>query len=177
MQYTFGGFSKESNEVLCGAIRAAQELGHTYVGTEHLLLALLRQNADTAAFLAQKHVTGGQVGQLMLQQIGRGHPTRLSPRDFTPALCHCLDRALIDGRLSQRGKTTPQHLLGALLEAPSTAGRMLAQLGTQPAAAAKEYGRNLGKTPLFAQQPHPVSGMRGTPHSAEKYGRDLTVVD
>ncbi len=176
MQYTFAGFTKESDALLCRAIDAAQELGHTYVGTEHLLLALLRQNTEAAAFLAQKNITGVQVGQLMLQQIGQGHPTRLSPRDFTQALCHCLDRAFLEGRLSPQGKAAPQHLLGALLEAPATAGRMLAQLGTQPTAVAKEYGRSLGKTPLFAQQPHPAAGMRGTAHIAEKYGRDLTAL-
>ena len=42
MNYTFSGFSKAGNAVVRGAIAAAQDMGHTYVGTEHLLLALVR---------------------------------------------------------------------------------------------------------------------------------------
>ena len=42
MNYTFSGFSKAGNAVVRGAIAAAQDMGHTYVGTEHLLLALAR---------------------------------------------------------------------------------------------------------------------------------------
>lgn len=175
MHYRFNGFSKESDAALDEAIRAAQEMGHTYVGTEHLLLALLRQDADAASFLAEKRITSGQVGRLLLDQIGRGAPTRLSPRDFTPALCRCLDQAAAEGRLSARGKVTPEHLLGALLETPSTAGELLCRLGAQPSATAREYGRRIGKAPLFPQQPHPAAA-RGAAHSAEKYGHDLTAL-
>ncbi len=176
MYYVFDGFSNESCAVLCEAIAAAQGLGHTYVGTEHLLLALLRKSDDAALFFAQKRITGEQVGRLLVQQVGQGQPTRLSPRDFTPALCRCLDAALVEGKLCRRGKAAPPQLLGALLEAPATAGRMLAQLGAQPTAAAKEYGRHTSRAPLFAQPPHPAAGMRGAAHSAEKYGRDLTAL-
>ncbi len=176
MQYSFGGFSKESNTALNEAIRAAQELGHTYVGTEHLLLALLRQNAGAASFLAEKKITSGQVGRLLLDQVGRGMPTRLSPRDFTPSLCRCLDQAAAEGQLAAHSKVTPEHLLSALLETPSTAGQLLCRLGAQPSAAAREYGRRIGKTPIFPQPPHPSAGTRGAAHSAEKYGRDLTAL-
>ena len=47
MNYTFSGFSKAGNAVVRGAIAAAQDMGHTYVGTEHLLLALARENSFT----------------------------------------------------------------------------------------------------------------------------------
>ena len=52
MNYTFSGFSKAGNAVVRGAIAAAQDMGHTYVGTEHLLLALVRDDTgEAAAFL------------------------------------------------------------------------------------------------------------------------------
>ena len=173
--YTFSGFSKAGNAVVRGAIAAAQDMGHTYVGTEHLLLALARDDTgEAAAFLLERQVYGYQVGRLLREQVGCGRRTRLSPRDFTPALSKCVDCAVIEAKAVSDGKVEPVHLLAALLEAPATAGRILVQLGVEPAAAAKECGRRMGKFPLFQQTPRPVTSPRGAARAAEKYGKDLT---
>ena len=175
MNYTFSGFSKAGNAVVRGAIAAAQDMGHTYVGTEHLLLALARDDTgEAAAFLLERQVYGYQVGRLLREQVGCGRRTRLSPRDFTPALSKCVDCAVIEAKAVSDGKVEPVHLLAALLEAPATAGRILVQLGVEPAAAAKECGRRMGKFPLFQQTPRPVTSPRGAARAAEKYGKDLT---
>lgn len=161
MNYTFSGFSKAGNAVVRGAIAAAQDMGHTYVGTEHLLLALVRDDTgEAAAFLLERQVYGYQVGRLLREQVGCGRRTRLSPRDFTPALSKCVDCAVIEAKAVSDGKVEPVHLLAALLEAPATAGRILVQLGVEPAAAAKECGRRMGKFPLFQQTPRPVTSPR-----------------
>ena len=175
MNYTFSGFSKAGNAVVRGAIAAAQDMGHTYVGTEHLLLALVRDDTgEAAAFLLERQIYGYQVGRLLREQVGCGRRTRLSPRDFTPALSKCVDCAVIEAKAVSDGKVEPVHLLAALLEAPATAGRILVQLGVEPAAAAKECGRRMGKFPLFQQTPRPVTSPRGAARAAEKYGKDLT---
>ena len=71
MNYTFSGFSKAGNAVVRGAIAAAQDMGHTYVGTEHLLLALVRDDTgEAAAFLLERQVYGYQVGRLLREQVG-----------------------------------------------------------------------------------------------------------
>ncbi|MFQ7003191.1 MAG: Clp protease N-terminal domain-containing protein [Ruthenibacterium lactatiformans] len=170
MNYTFSGFSKAGNAVVRGAIAAAQDMGHTYVGTEHLLLALARDDTgEAAAFLLERQVYGYQVGRLLREQVGCGRRTRLSPRDFTPALSKCVDCAVIEAKAVSDGKVEPVHLLAALLEAPATAGRILVQLGVEPAAAAKECGRRMGKFPLFQQTPRPVTSPRGAARAAEKW--------
>ena len=169
MNYTFSGFSKAGNAVVRGAIAAAQDMGHTYVGTEHLLLALARDDTgEAAAFLLERQVYGYQVGRLLREQVGCGRRTRLSPRDFTPALSKCVDCAVIEAKAVSDGKVEPVHLLAALLEAPATAGRILVQLGVEPAAAAKECGRRMGKFPLFQQTPPACNEPRGGARAAEK---------
>ena len=136
MNYTFSGFSKAGNAVVRGAIAAAQDMGHTYVGTEHLLLALVRDDTgEAAAFLLERQVYGYQVGRLLREQVGCGRRTRLSPRDFTPALSKCVDCAVIEAKAVSDGKVEPVHLLAALLEAPATAGRH----GTRDYQLLKEY--------------------------------------
>ena len=170
MNYTFSGFSKAGNAVVRGAIAAAQDMGHTYVGTEHLLLALARDDTgEAAAFLLERQVYGYQVGRLLREQVGCGRRTRLSPRDFTPALSKCVDCAVIEAKAVSDGKVEPVHLLAALLEAPATAGRILVQLGVEPAAAAKECGRRMGKFPLFQQTPRPVTSPRGAAPAANSH--------
>ena len=47
--YNFKGFTQKANDALNGAIKVASELGHTYVGTEHLLLALTHDRRTTAS--------------------------------------------------------------------------------------------------------------------------------
>ena len=41
--YRFKGFTEKANTALNLAVEAAQELGHTYIGTEHIVLGLLRE--------------------------------------------------------------------------------------------------------------------------------------
>ena len=41
MKYNFNGFTAKANEALNHAINSAEQLGHTYIGSEHLLLGLL----------------------------------------------------------------------------------------------------------------------------------------
>ena len=47
------GFTKKAEEALELAAEAASELGHTSVGTEHILLGLLRQEDCVARFLSR----------------------------------------------------------------------------------------------------------------------------
>ena len=41
MRYSFNGFTDKANRALNGAISAAEDLGHVYVGSEHILLGIL----------------------------------------------------------------------------------------------------------------------------------------
>ena len=55
------GFTPRAAAVLGGAQQAAQQAGHTYIGSEHLFLALMREGAGAAfTLLAQRRVTAGK---------------------------------------------------------------------------------------------------------------------
>ena len=47
--YRFKRFTDKANMALNLAMEAAREMGHTYVGTEHILLGLLREGSGVAA--------------------------------------------------------------------------------------------------------------------------------
>ena len=175
MEYRFSGFSPEASRVLSKAVRTARELGHTEVGTEHLLLALAG-SADAGPMLAEKKVFGYEIGRLLDQQRGHGAPTRLTPDDFTPELAKCVDFAVVEARTcSSCDRVRPVHLLAALLELPCTGAQMLEQLGVQPKAVAREWGWRGGN----AQQnvpPQARPAPRGGTRTADRFGQDLTAL-
>ena len=55
--YLFNGFTRKANEAINLGIDKAGELGHSFIGTEHLLYGLAAQNDGTAAALFKCRVT------------------------------------------------------------------------------------------------------------------------
>lgn len=173
MHYTFSGFTAQGNAVLCRAIAEAQRLGALYVGTEHLLLALLRApQKEAAVSLLTQRVSYMQVRALLVDKVGAGVPTRLYPADFTSALGRCIDYAVIEAKTLHAEKAVPGHLMSAILETEqATAGTLLRQLGLEPALCLKEYQRMTGRgAPAPAARPTP----RANGRTMDKYTRDFT---
>lgn len=52
--YKFTGFTQKANDVLNAAIEHAENMGHTYIGSEHLLLGLLTQNGGDSLYRSDK---------------------------------------------------------------------------------------------------------------------------
>lgn len=77
--YKFTGFTQKANDVLNAAIEYAENMGHTYIGSEHLLLGLLTQNGGIAyTVLINKKLTAGKVEDAIRNSIGFGVPTVLT---------------------------------------------------------------------------------------------------
>ena len=96
MRYVFKGFTEKANTALNLAIEAAQMLGHTYIGTEHLILGLLREGTGVAASVLSGHgLTAAQYEAKITQSENGGQPTRLAPEDFTPRTKRAMETALM----------------------------------------------------------------------------------
>ena len=54
MKYNFTGFTTKANEALNEAVKSAEAMGHTYIGSEHLLLGLLKIGSGVAAAVLNK---------------------------------------------------------------------------------------------------------------------------
>lgn len=52
--YEFRGFTQKANTALNLAVETAQDMGHNYVGTEHILLGLLKEGSGVAAAALQQ---------------------------------------------------------------------------------------------------------------------------
>ena len=97
--FKFNGFTEKANKVLNLAVASAQQLGHTYIGSEHLLLGILEEGTGVAAsVLNEKGITAEQVVERLQAVIGQGQPTSLSPNDFTPRCKRILEMAIAAAR-------------------------------------------------------------------------------
>ena len=176
MKYNFKGFTAKANEALNQAINSAEILGHTYVGSEHLLLGLLRVGGGVASAVLTRHgVTAENVEELIRSQIGCGTRTRLSPDFFTPRAKQVIEIAMSGKASSGKQLVGSEHLLlGILGEGDNYAIRFLNDLGVDVANLTRELLDAAGvDINAKAEKPQKTAKQSKTP-TLEKYGRDLT---
>ena len=179
MKYNFNGFTSKANEALNQAISSAEQLGHTYVGSEHLLLGLLRIGSGVAAAVLNKNgITAENIEELMRSNIGCGTPTRLSPDYFTPRAKRVIETAMAGcANMGKKYVGTEHILIGILSEGDNYAIRFINELGVDTAALTTAALKASGIDPSEAGEPsQPVSGKQsdGKTPTLMKYGRDLT---
>ena len=178
MKYNFNGFTTKANEALNQAISSAENLGHTYVGSEHLLLGLLKIGGGFAAALLNKSgITAEGVEELIRAQIGCGTPTKLSPDYFTPRAKRAVENAMASCANNGKKYVGTEHLLlGILSDGDNYAIRFLSELGADAAALTRETLKASGI------DGYSVEGKSQTYQKPQddkvptlsKYGRELT---
>lgn len=128
--YKFQGFTAKANEALNIAIETAQELGHTYIGTEHILIGLIAEGTGVAAtVLAQNGITEDAIERKIAETIGVGTATRLTPADFTPRCKRIIELSVNEAKMLGHGYVGTEHILMALLhEDDSYAVKFLREL-------------------------------------------------
>lgn len=176
MKYNFKGFTAKANEALNQAINSAEILGHTYVGSEHLLLGLLRVGGGVASAVLTRHgVTAENIEELIRSQIGCGTRTRLSPDFFTPRAKQVIEIAMSGKASSGKQLVGSEHLLlGILGEGDNYAIKFLNDLGVDVANLTRELLEAAGvDINAKAEKPQKTAKQSKTP-TLEKYGRDLT---
>ncbi|HIT52990.1 MAG TPA: ATP-dependent Clp protease ATP-binding subunit [Candidatus Fimivicinus intestinavium] len=177
--YKFTGFTEKANAALNTAVETAENLGHTYIGSEHLLIGLLRDTGGVACVaLAGRGVTAAQVEELMRRTIGVGAQTVLSPADFTPRCKRIIEMAILEARGFGHSYVGTEHLLIAIIEeGGSFAIHFLTQLGVSPQDVLADLTRSMGGglSGASATQKTARKNKSNTP-TLDQYGRDLTLL-
>ena len=177
--YNFNGFTQKANTALNLAITTAGDLGHTYIGTEHILLGLLKEDTGVAAAaLKESGADYDELEALVKETSGEGTPVKLTASDFTPRSKRILQMAVITSSKMGHQYVGTEHLLIALLsERDSYAARYLAELGVQPQNVMNAISAALSEN-LDDNSTEGVSGKKADANSATKtldsFSRDLT---
>ena len=114
------------------AKNSAQELEHNYVGTEHILLGLLKEGSGTASRILRIHgVTEEKVINLIQQQVAPVSPVHLAERDdYTPKARKVLENAQKEADQFHSGLAGTEHILVAMVkEGECVATRLLNTMG------------------------------------------------
>ncbi len=171
-------FSPAAAGALNSALEFADELGHTYIGSEHLLLGLLAQKGAAAAeFLTKRGITLAGSRNLIISLSGTGGRTSLSPSDMTPRTKAILEAAAAEAGKNEGGFIATEHLLYALVCECQSVG---AGLLTAQGASLSELKAELAAY-LKSGSDTPNSIYKGKQSSARqsaltKYGKNLTAL-
>ena len=184
MKYNFDGFTAKANEALNIAVGCAEELGHTYIGSEHFMLGILSvEDCVAAQLLYDFNIDKEKILHLIKQSIGQGIPTNLSPEHFTPRAKKIISSSMINAR--EFGKTivgTENILIAILSDSGNYALRFLKQLDIDIAmliekaieasgGSLDDYSSNSKKTD---SQKKSVNNKSKKTQTLDKFGRDLT---
>ena len=126
-----GRFTAEGRRVVVVAQDEARRLNHNYLGTEHLLLGILRNRDSRAArVLRDLGVSAQRVRSAVKRMIGEGSDPVAGQVPFTPRAKKVLSLGVAAARSAGESLAGPEHLLlGLLEEGEGVAAQILADSG------------------------------------------------
>lgn len=174
--------TEKAKEALNYAAEAALEMGQNYVGTEHLLVGLIRESDGVAGkILEANEISDEQVIEKINALIGTGEPISGITPEATPRTKRVIQNSYVEARRMGHSYVGTEHLLIAVLrESESIAVKILLELGISPQKLYNEIlgllsdggaGAETGGEPGGAH--HGKGGKSNTP-TLMKFGRDLT---
>ncbi|WP_448601252.1 ATP-dependent Clp protease ATP-binding subunit [Thermoflexus hugenholtzii] len=159
-------FTQRARRVLALAQEEAERLNHTYIGTEHLLLGLVKEeNGIAGQVLRRLGVTPQKVEEMVLRMSGPGRRTPHSKPDLTPRIRRVIELAVDEARRMGHHYIGTEHLLlglvrlgdGMAVDILKSLGLSLEQIRRetnrmiQETTAAARPRRERPKTPLLDQ--------------------------
>lgn len=169
----FEKFTERGRKVIIYAREEAEKRQNDYLGTEHLLLALLREEEGiSAAIIKKMGISIEEVRMEIERKLPYGtNVLTFGDIPFTPRAKKVLELAVEEARLIGHSYIGSEHLLlGILREDEGIAGRTLRSFGANLLAA-----RQLAINFSMRAQPHTIKERSSTP-ALDEFGRDLTLM-
>ena len=175
-------FTPRAENVLRLAQETALELGHGYVGCEHILLGLLREDGSAACrALGEAGVTEEQLREQLVRTVGHGLSGSLPSQGLTPRARSAVEMAVAEAMRFASPRIGTEHLLlGLLRDGGNMAVRLLAAAGADPKRLYAAVVRRINETPRTAAREgnrmlrENESGKRG--RGLAEFARDLTAM-
>ncbi len=173
--FKFTGFTEKANKSLNAAVKAAEDLGHTYIGSEHILLGLLSDTSTVAgAVLAAHNITYADIEEELKRSIGVGVPTELQPDDFTPRSKNILETSVAFARQMGQQLVGTEHVLLAIArEGSCSATLLLSRAGVSMQDIVNDVSKALMGGTANADTDNKDGGKENE-SMLSQFGRDLT---
>ena len=163
------------------AIDCAQQLGHTYIGTEHILYGLVKEGSGVASqVLNMQKITAENVVEEIEVLIGKGDKSQNRGEiGFTPRSKRVIENAFLEARkLGSEFIGTEHLLIGIMREGDSVAVRIMMDLNANPQKLYNEIVKVINEdenTGVSDKQPKgKTRGSYNQTPTLNQYGTDLT---
>ncbi|NPA41406.1 MAG: ATP-dependent Clp protease ATP-binding subunit [Aquificae bacterium] len=163
----FEKFTERARQVILQAREEALDLGHSYLGSEHILLALIKEEDIPTLVLSKFGLTPDKVRKAVMGQINRGSHT--GEILFAPDAKRVIEFAVEEARILHHQFVGPEHLLiGIVREKTGLGGRILRGFGLDEYSVRREVLQILGELP-------PQESVKYAPTpNLDRFSRDLT---
>lgn len=177
-------FTQKAQNTLNNSLRFAREMGHTYIGSEHILLALAAEQDSVCGKLFEaKGITPERIREEIAAVSPFGSGSHVSPADMTPRTKRIIEASAIESVRGGQNYIGTEHILLALLRESDAVGvKILENLGLSPADLKGELTALLGGTGTEGSARGNAAGGRGgaadlsgAPTLAS-FGRNLTAM-
>lgn len=119
--FDFDKFTKKGRDLIKSSVGIAGSWGHTYIGSEHLLLSIMEDGGSTAySILIKNGVTLEDVKEQMMKIIGKGTPCRLSISDLTPTAISILKSSCTIASNSGEKYSGSEYILAGIVKQNSS---------------------------------------------------------
>ena len=173
-------YTDKAKQVLKYAKKISKSLGHSYTGTEHILLGLMKQKESLAgAVLDGFHVEEAKVLDYIDQLIAPVELTTLEQAsEYTPRAEKILEDARAEADRFHKKKIATEHLLIAILkDYECIAAKLLKTLNINARDVYMEVLNSMGEDAReYKEEQAKESQMRENGSSLERYSRDLTLL-
>jgi len=177
----FNRFTERARKVILLAKEEAKRFNHDFIGTEHILLGLVREGEGVAAAVLANLGLSSEKIRVEVERLVKAGPSTLVSGDipFTPKAKKVMELSMDEAvSLGHNYIGTEHLLLGLLREGEGIASQVLSNLGLDLNKVRSEIMRLLGSsTPGFGftQKPHKgtAAGTKKTP-ALDAFARDLT---
>lgn len=166
-----GRFTPKAREVIKSTLTIAGSWGHTYIGTEHLLLSCAYADNTAACAALLKHgVSFKDIEKELENIVGRGTPCRLTQNDFTPNAVNVVNGAVKMCESFGGDVAGTEYLLAVMLrQSNCCALEILRDLGVSLNKLYSDCTCDDGFSAIYESRKHRRL------KTLEKYGRELTV--
>jgi ATP-dependent Clp protease ATP-binding subunit ClpC len=172
----FGRFTERAQKVLALAQEEAVRLGHNNIGTEHILLGLVREGEGIAAKALSALGLGPEKIQKEVETlIGRGHEVAQTIH-YTPRAKKVIELSMDEARKLGHSYVGTEHiLLGLIREGEGVAARVLNNLGVSLNKARQQVLQLLGSNDASSGHQGGGASHANTP-TLDSLARDLTAI-
>jgi len=174
----FNRFTERARKVIILAKEEAKRFNHDYIGTEHILLGLIREGEGVAAAVLQNLGLDPDTIRLEVEKLVQPGPSTIVSGDipFTPKAKKVIELSMDEARALGHNYVGTEHLLlGLIREGEGVASQVFINLGLDLNSVRSEVMKLLGSVMPEAGMGDPAqAGVKSKTPALDAFGRDLT---